>query len=539
MPQMRGEEESFLANKATGFKITALMLALSLWATPACIAQSATPNAENNSVATIDLKAAGTPFPHYWEQMFGSGHAILSLRESYRRDLRTVKAVTDFRYVRFHAIFDDDVGIFNLDAAGHPVYNFSYIDQIYDGLLANGVRPLVELSFMPQKMASDPAAIGSFFYKENISPPRDYKQWDDMLQAFATHLIERYGIAEVSQWYFEVWNEPNIDFWSGKPKQATYYELYDHSARALKQVDPRLRVGGPATAGVGWTGSFLEHCKIEHVPVDFLSAHAYANDSSKNVLGTARQIPRSQMVCRAVRKVHDDIAASPFPSLPFFLDEFNASWSNQPNITDTVFMGPWLAETVSQCDGLVQMMSYWTFSDVFEEMGVVKTPFYGGFGLMAEDHIPKPALNAFALLHKLGDTRLREKSQAMLVTRRSDGTLVIALWNYAEPYGAGPKYSPPVFTRDKTRKFSLRVLHGDPSARVTAWRVDQDHGNALRAYDAIGRPAFPTRAQITALQNAGQMAPPDHCRMRKSTLQVTVPPQGLMLLEVGEPRLSP
>ncbi len=363
-----------------------------------------------DSSINIDAQAVATPFPHFWEQMFGSGRAALSLRDNYRKDLRTVKSVTDFKYVRFHAIFQDELGMFDLDADGHPVYNFSYIDQIYDGLLENGVRPYVELSFMPLKMASDPNAIFQpFFYKPNTSPPKDYKLWDDMLQAFARHLIARYGIDEVSQWYFEVWNEPNIGFWSGEPKQATYYQLYDHSVRALKQVDARLRVGGPSTAGVGWTTSFLEHCKTEGVPVDFVSSHVYANDILKDASGAIHKTSRSQTVCRAVRKVHEDIAASPFPSLPYFLSEFNATWKNQPNITDTIFMGPWLAETVRQCDGLVQMTSYWTFSDVFEELGVVKTPFYGGFGVVAEDHIPKPALNAFALLHKLGDTRLSKR----------------------------------------------------------------------------------------------------------------------------------
>ena len=204
MSRKCGEKDSLTRGKFGSRNILALILVTLLYASPQGIAQSAVSIAEENSVVTIDAKAPGTPFPHYWEQMFGSGRAILSLRESYRQDLRIVKAVTDFRYVRFHAIFDDENGLFNLDVAGHPVYNFSYIDQIYDGLLDKGVRPYVELSFMPQKMASDPTAIGSFSYKENISPPRDYKQWDDMLQAFARHLIERYGIAEVSQWYFEL-----------------------------------------------------------------------------------------------------------------------------------------------------------------------------------------------------------------------------------------------------------------------------------------------------------------------------------------------
>src|SRR5690349_12759751 len=225
----------------------------------ACISGSAQSNPSANSVETIsiDAQSAAHPFPHYWERMFGSGRAILSLRDSYRRDLRQVKEATNFEYIRFHAIFHDEVGIYDEDAQGKPVYNFSYVDQIYDGLLANGVRPFVELSFMPQKLASHPAPH-PFWYHPNVAPPKDWNRWGDLVEAFTRHLVERYGIDEVSQWYFEVWNEPNIDFWAGDPKESTYYQLYDAGARAVKRVSPRLRVGGPATAQAAWVDRFIK-----------------------------------------------------------------------------------------------------------------------------------------------------------------------------------------------------------------------------------------------------------------------------------------
>ena len=380
----------------------------------------------------IDVNAPAMTFPHFWEQMFGSGRAILSLRENYRKDLREVKKATDFRYVRFHAIFHDEVGVYNQDDHGQTVLNFSYVDQIYDGLLADGVRPFIELSFMPNAMAARNMPH-AFWYKPNISPPKDWNNWDALITQFTKHLIERYGIDEVGQWYFEVWNEPNLDFWGGDPKQPTYWELYDHTARALKAVDARLRVGGPATAQAAWADAFIEHCAKNQVPVDFVSSHVYGNDKAEDVFGTHEDIPRNQMVCRAVRKVHDQIKASPMPQLPLIWTEFNASYMNEPDVTDSTYMGPWMADTIRQCDGLVDMMSYWTFSDVFEEQGVVKTPFYGGFGLIAADDIPKPAFAAFQLLHQLGDQRIAIDSDSALLTRRKDGTLVLAVWNYAPP----------------------------------------------------------------------------------------------------------
>ncbi len=206
---------------------------------------TSTANVNGQERVEIDAQAQATPFPHFWERMFGSGRAILTLRESYREDVRAVKQVADFRYVRFHAIFHDEVGVYNEDEHGNPVYNFSYVDQIYDGLLKNGVRPFVEISFMPKKLAFNPDALHPFWYKQNVSPPKSMERWDDLIKHFAQHLVDRYGISEVSQWYFEVWNEPNIDFWGGIPRQRSYFDLYAHTARDLKSVSPQLRVGGP------------------------------------------------------------------------------------------------------------------------------------------------------------------------------------------------------------------------------------------------------------------------------------------------------
>jgi xylan 1,4-beta-xylosidase len=479
----------------------------------------------------VNAKDAGTPFPHFWEQMFGSGRAILSLRDSYHKDIHAVKQAADFRYVRFHGIFHDEVGLFNRDAAGKPFYNYSYVDQIYDGLLQQGVRPFVELSFMPKQLASDPAALHAFWYKPNVSPSQNYAEWGAMVQAFTQHLVDRYGIDEVSQWYFEVWNEPNIDFWVGNPKQSTYFELYDHTARAVKAVSPRLRVGGPATAQAAWVPEFIEHCKQNNVPVDFITTHVYANDTAKDVFKTDENIPRDTMVCRSVDKVHNEIAASTNPSLPLIFSEYNASYANEPDVTDSVYMGPWLATTISQCDGLTQMMSYWSFSDVFEEQGVVKTPFYGGFGLMAEDNIPKPAYNAFAMMHRLGDVRLPVASSAALATRRKDGSLAIALWNYATPAGAGPKYTP-AGPEPPEQNFTLAVSSVAPGARVTLWRLDTNHGNVVKAYDAMGRPAFPTREQIKQLQAAGKMAAPQVRSLHNGKISITIPRYGLVLAEI-------
>jgi xylan 1,4-beta-xylosidase len=494
----------------------------------------------------IDAHAPTTPFPHFWEQTFGSGRAILALRADYRADLHTVKQATDFQSIRFHGILDDEVGLYDparqtknpglaAQAANDAsVYNFFYVDEIYDGLLAEHVKPYVELSFMPEKMALHPNLLHTFTGNPNTSPPKDYALWDAMIKALATHLIERYGINEVSTWKFEVWNEPNLDFWGGDPKQETYFKLYDHTARDIKSVSPRLQVGGPATAQAAWVTPFLEHVHATNTPIDFVSTHVYANDTADNVMHTNEDIPRETMVYRAVKMVHDQVLASPYPHLPLIFSEYNASYSNEPNVTDSTFMGPWLANNIRLCDGLTESMAYWSFSDVFDEQGVVRTPFYGGFGLVAAEGIPKPALNDFRALHQLGDLRIPLDSDSALATKTADGKLVLALWDYAPPTGTGPTYTWPKGPAGPPKIFNLTIKNAAPNATVEVLRIDPDHGNVLKAFDAMGRPPGDLMpAQVEKLRAAGAMAPAEHYHLHDGKLQLTVPAHGLAVVLIG------
>jgi xylan 1,4-beta-xylosidase len=356
-----------------------------------------------------------------------------------------------------------------------------------------------------------------------------------MIRAFAQHLIDRYGIDEVSQWKFEVWNEPNLDFWAGKPKQATYWELYDHTAKALKSVSPRVQVGGPSTAQAAWVGDFLAHTKAANVPVDFASTHVYANDRAQDVFKTDENIPRDQMVYRAVKKVHDEIVHSPLPNTPLIFSEYNASYANEPNVTDTPYIGSWLANNIRQCDGLTVSMSYWSFSDVFDEQGVVRTPFYGGFGLIAADGIPKASFNAFSALHKLGELRIPAQSDSVLATKSKDGKVEVALWDYAPPTGTGAAYTMPHDPTGPAKTFDLRFDHVAANAPVEVLRVDDDHGNAVKAFDAMGRPQGSlSREQVKQLRAAGAMAAPEHMRLDHGSLHITVPTHGLAVLIVGK-----
>ncbi|HEY1987707.1 MAG TPA: glycosyl hydrolase family 39 [Terracidiphilus sp.] len=470
-------------------------------------------------IVEIDAQAPAAPFPHFWEQMFGSGRAILSLRESYREDLRAVKKVADFRFVRFHAIFHDEVGVYNEDEHGNPVYNFSYVDQIYDGLLKNDVRPFVEISFMPKKLASNPDALHPFWYKQNVSPPRSMERWDDLIKHFAQHLIDRYGIDEVSQWYFEVWNEPNIDFWNGVPRQRSYFELYAHTAADLKGVSARLRVGGPATAAAAWVTDFLKYTVANHVSVDFVTTHGYADDTADDLFGTNEDIPMDDRVCRAVAKVHSEIKSSATPNVPLFWTEWNVQGMKESR--DTIFVGPALANTVRQCDGLVNMMSFWTFSDVFEEGGPISKPFIGEFGLRAKGGINKPSYYAYGLLHQLGEERISNASNNVIVTKSSGGSLVVATWNLVDPDHNAI-----------TKSVTLSFAHVSPDSQVTLQRVDAEHGNVLKHYEAMREPVDPTPGQIDQLNRETDLPAPEDSRLKKGKLELNLTPNSLVLVKL-------
>jgi len=255
-------------------------------------------------------------------------------------------------------------------------------------------------------------------------------------------------------------------------------------------------VGGPSTAQAAWVDRFIEHCTQSRIPFDFVSTHIYGNEDPMNVFGNSTPVPRKDMVAAAIRKVHEQVRRSAAPQTPVIISEYNATYLTQPQVTDSAFMGPWLANNIRECDGLTAMLSLWTFSDVFDEAGVVMKPFYGGYGLVAERGIPKPAFRAFELLHQLGDQRIESDSHDVLITRRSDGAIVTALWNYAEP---GEKVEPKTFrlkvNNSAAKKYRLQI-------------VDPAHGSPMTAWNAMGKPSTPTQSQITQLIEASKLPSP-------------------------------
>lgn len=488
-------------------------------------ATSGKPAAAHESTIRIDARRSVGAFPHYWESIVGSGRAVLALRADYQADIRHVHQLTGIEAVRFHGIFDDDNGVCTLTQRGDVLYNFQYVDQIYDSLIDAGVRPFVELSFMPHALASGNKTV--FWYKADVTPPKDMGAWVQMVTAFVRHLSDRYGGAELSRWFFEVWNEPNLDFWAGTQEQ--YFELYRHTATALKSVDKRLRVGGPATAEASWASEFIEYCVKQNAPVDFFSTHIYANDPQTKVFGHETDYSLDDVIPLALQKVRNQVASSPIPHLPVYITEWNSTFMNDSAITDSSFNAAFIVNTLSRCQGLVDAMSYWCFSDVFEEQGIAQEIFYGGYGMIAMRRIPKPSFHAFTLLHRLGSEKYSAGDGSALATRRADNSVAILVWNLTprDMHGKPESGNP----------LSLRlVIEGlGHRNKLAVTRVDDAHGSALPAYRQMGSPRYPTTHQLEELRRAAQLPSPETSLVaggKLTEIPIQLPPSGIALLEI-------
>ena len=266
---------------------------------------------------------------------------------------------------------------------------------------------------------------------------------------------------------------------------------------------------------------FLDYCAKHNIPVDFVSTHGYADDTVENLFHTHENVPMDDRVCRAIGRVHQQILASTTPKLPLMWTEWNVPSFGDCKARDTIYVGPALANDIRECHNLVTMMSWWTFDDVFEEDGPVKQPFYGGFGLIAAGGIRKPSFNAFALLHGLGEERIANPATDVLVTRRRDGTLVIAVWNLADPDKQGIV---------KTVKLEVSGVNPVGAARLS--RLDAAHGNTLAAYEEMGKPRYPTQAQVAQLNQAAELPAPEQVALSNGQLTIHVGVDGLVIVEV-------
>jgi xylan 1,4-beta-xylosidase len=437
-----------------------------------------------------DLTEATIPLPHFWEHTVGSDHSRMALRADWQQQLKRAHEELGFQYVRFHGLLSDTMGTVVRDK-DQLLYSFFNSDQVFDFLLSIGMRPFVELSFMPNALASGTRTV--FGYEANVTPPKDYKQWASLIETLVSHWIERYGEREISQWLFEVWNEPNLkQFWSGS--QRDYFKLYRHTVAAIKNVSPALKVGGPATAKSEWIAEFVEFCERNEVPADFVSTHYYPNDGFENDRGTEWQLFQSQ---RGIMREVAQTTRSYAGNRPVYYTEWNSSSDPWDPLHDEPYAAAFVAATIMEANGLVDGYSFWTFSDIFEENYLPSTPFNGGFGLLTLHGIPKPTYRAFELLHDLGDRQslvdgLHETVDCSVIHKDSSVTLLLT--NHTTPGHS-----------IETEELHIRLDNAPEPVAARIRRVDKDHSNPKKLWIDMGRPESLTPKDIARLEEASRI----------------------------------
>lgn len=428
---------------------------------------------------------------HSWEHTVGSCHGLVALRADWREQLQLSHHELGFKYVRFHGLLCDDVGTLTVQK-GKPLYSFFNADSVIDFLLSIGMKPFVELSFMPEGLALGRKTV--FHYRGNVTPPKNYNDWGKFIEKLIRHWAARYSPKEVSEWYFEVWNEPNLKaFWTGTMKE--YFKLYEHTAVAIKNVDSGFRVGGPATAKNEWIQEFLEFCERKNVPADFISTHHYptdafgqpGDDTVKQLTSSRRSVLREQ--AQDVRRIAG--------SKPLFYTEWNSSSNPRDKMHDEPYAAAFIAKTVLEVDPFVNGYSYWTFSDIFEENYFPSVPFHGGFGLLNLHGIRKPAYRAFELLHRLGATRLHvdgiHETVDCNVIKNSD-VIQVVLTNSAYP-----------MRPMEEETITMHVRNCPQPRTVYCERIDEDHANPRAKWMEMGSPEYPSPMQIEKLHSASEV----------------------------------
>lgn len=488
----------------------------------AVLVQTVQPNivtAQSGRTIDADWSQTAGPINRMFEECVGAGRAAEGLRADWQQQLRTVQQEIGFHYIRFHGLLCDEMHVYTEDKEGRPVYNWQYVDELYDYLLSIHIRPFVELGFMPPDLASGTKTV--FWWKGNVTPPKSYEKWSDLIHALVKHFEDRYGRTEVEKWYFEVWNEPDLGgFFAGT--QQEYYKLYRTTVAAIKSVSPTYRVGGPATSGSKWIRETLQSMDSTHTPLDFISTHSYNTKTVFDEFGLKkRRLLEPAYLSDNIRNTRRIMDSSGRKNLELHYTEFNVSPSSRDPMHDSYQNAAFILNTLKASEHSTNSLSYWTFTDIFEEAGPGPTPFHGGFGLINLQGIKKPTFFAYKFLHEMGATELVNHDTASWVCKSSNGIQVL-FWNMQLPFAeTGGNFSDSLFRLNPPPKDATPVtvhLRQVPNGKYecSVYHLGYHHNDPFSTYLGMGAPANLSPAQVTTL-NRQAAGTPDS----KTTITIT------------------
>lgn len=435
----------------------------------------------------------------YFSKCIGAGRAGEVMRHTAFEQLKKIQLECPFEYIRFHGLFHEEMAIVSRDADGKLRFNFQYADLLFDSLLDIGIRPIVELGLMPDTMGREEKYV--FHWKMNITPPKDINEWSLLVEETVKHFTCRYGKEEVKKWYFEIWNEPNHPaFFSENENVGEYLKIYDAAAFAVKGVCSDYRVGGPATAGLEWLEELIEHCNKDSVPLDFLSGHYYCVEGAFDANGTKQlYIQPTEYLTDRYRENGELCRKAGYPLL---ITEWSASYSPRDRIHDSYFSAPFVLEIIKRSEGYADMLSYWVYTDIFEEVGVPTEPFHGGFGLMNIQSLPKPVYHAYTFLHKLGDSELEcdDKSAYVCRTQREVQILMWDLSYFEKEESNNSRFGRLLPSKKlEDAKIVICGLEKERAYTITVETIGYKKGDVYSEYLERGFEELPTREQTAEL----------------------------------------
>ena len=459
-----------------------------------------------NRIIKIDYNKEAGKLNTMFKECIGAGRANEGLRADWQQQLAMTKKECDFKYIRMHGLLSDDMAVYREDSKGNPEYNYQYIDALYDFILSIKMKPFVELGFMPSALASGKETI--FWWKGNVTPPKDYKKWEDLIRNLTQHFKERYGDEEVKTWYFEVWNEPNLTpgFWTGT--QSEYFKLYEYAARGIKSVNPAYKVGGPATAGAAWVPETIEFCVKNNVPLDFISTHTYGvKQGFLDEFGTTGTVLNKDesSISGDVINSRQQILNSAKPKLELHYTEWSSSYTPADPVHDSYHSAAYILQKLKQIGNAANSMSYWVFTDIFEEAGPRFTPFHGGFGLLNTQGIKKPAYFSYSFLNKLGETELQNKDTSSWVTKNSKGDVQLLFWDFTNTHPGDSMNNQTYYIKDlpSKPKGSIKIeVDGLQKGNYTLeiYKVGYKTNDAYADYLAMGKPSQFTKQQVETIK---------------------------------------
>ena len=451
-----------------------------------------------------DINERKGTLDRYFAKCIGAGRAAEVMRHEAYEQLRTVQSECPFEYIRFHGLFHDEMGIVNRDDSGKLFYNFQYVNILFDSLLDIGIRPVVELGLIPGELRSGDDTV--FWWKMYKTPPKDFSEWGAVIEALVRHFTARYGKNEIDKWFFEVWNEPDLEsFFRSDDRMNDYFKIYESASRAVKRVDPDYKVGGPATAGLRWIPEFIAFCREKSVPLDFISGHYYCLKGDFDADGKVRLVMNDHSyLSGTINKIGKQCHSEGYP---LYMTEWSASYSSRDSVHDSYFSAPFILEIIKRCEGNADMLSYWVYTDVFEEVGIGQTPFHGGFGLINIQSLKKPAFHSYRMLAELGDEEIECNDKSAYVCRKKD-EIEVLFWNSVILRQDAPNSE--FFTRPLPSKkledvtVTLSGFEANKTYELSVETVGYKMGDVYNAYLDMNLTDTPTREETAELKEASK-----------------------------------